>query len=264
MINKLACLLLLAGCLLLTIACNQQREEHSADVVQLTGSRRTSTESNPDLARAATVIISRTNSFRQDQGRQPVEIHPILTATAQDFATYMARTDRYGHSADGNQPAERAKQHGYAYCLVSENIAYQYSSAGFTPAELVSGFVEGWQQSPGHRQNMLAPEVTETGVAVAQSDESGYYYAVQMFGRPQSLMVEFGITNMSDATVRYRIEDETFPLPPRYTRTHQRCQTTAVTFQWPTGQPGPTIQPGNGVQYTVVQEESGTFKVEKE
>ncbi len=35
------------------------------------------------------------------------------------------------------------------------------------------------------RKNMLAPEVTETGVAVARSGKTGRYYAVQMFGRPR-------------------------------------------------------------------------------
>jgi uncharacterized protein YkwD len=43
--------------------------------------------------------------------------------------------------------------------------------------------VEGWKRSPGHRRNLLAREATQTGVAVARSDQ-GYYYAVQLFGRP--------------------------------------------------------------------------------
>lgn len=256
--------LLLTGCLLLVVACTQQREAYSADFVQIADSQLAPAGSMPDLAAATTLIISRTNAFRQAQGREPVTINPLLTETAQDFAAYMARTDRYGHTADGNQPAERARQHGYDYCIVAENIAYQYNSAGFTTEELGNSFFTGWRQSPGHRRNMLEPAVTETGVAIAQSDESGYYYAVQLFGRPRSLLSEFAITNVTDATVRYRIGEETFSLPPRYQRTHQRCEPTTVIFQWPGEQTNTTIRPADGDQYTIVQEASGEFALEEE
>src|SRR5207253_2501467 len=124
-----------------------------------------------------------------------------LADTARDFAEFMARTDRYGHEADGQQPSQRATAHGYGYCMVAENIAFQYSSAGFRSGELARRFVEGWKQSPGHRHNMLEPDATETGVAVAQSPKSGRYYAVQMFGRPQALRVAFRIANRSTTTL---------------------------------------------------------------
>jgi uncharacterized protein YkwD len=115
-----------------------------------------------------------------------VTANPVLARTVRDFVDFMARTDRYGHEADGKQPADRARGHGYDYCLVSENIAYQYNSAGFRTAALARDFVEGWKHSPQHRKNMLEPAATQTAVAVARSEKSGRYYAVQMFGRPKS------------------------------------------------------------------------------
>lgn len=261
--NKLIYSLLLLGGVLLA-ACTQQREAYSADFVQVTERPRLATGPTPDLAMATSLIISRTNAFRQDGGRQPVTTNQLLTATAQDFADYMARTDRYGHTADGNQPAERAKQHGYEYCIVAENIAYQYDSTGFTSTALGNGFFAGWQQSPHHRENMLEPAVTETGVALAHSENSDYYYAVQLFGRPRSLVNEFSIRNASAATVRYAIQAETFSLPPRYTRTHQRCQPATVRLQWPTAQTSVTLQPDDGAHYTITQDEAGAFQVESE
>ena len=93
-----------------------------------------------------------------------------LAKTARYFADYMARTDNYGHTADGRQPSARATEHGYDYCVVAENIAYQFSSTSFETGELVDGFVEGWKQSPGHRKNILDDTVIDTGVAVAYSD----------------------------------------------------------------------------------------------
>src|SRR5262249_23921315 len=133
-------------------------------------------EKMPDLAQATKSLIDSTNAFRKEEGRSSVSVNPKLTDTARYFADFMARTNKYGHNADGNRPADRAKKHGYDYCIVLENIAYQYNSRGFTTDELARGLFEAWKNSPGHRKNMLDPDVTETGVAIAHSDKSGYYY----------------------------------------------------------------------------------------
>jgi uncharacterized protein YkwD len=140
----------------------------------------------PDLDAVEQLIVEATNEFRRGEGLRTVTTSPVLARTVRDFADFIARTDRYGHEADGKQPSDRARAHGYDYCLVSENIAYQYNSAGFRTAALARDFVEGWKQSPQHRKNMLEPDAVDTAVAVARSDRSGKYYAVQMFGRAKS------------------------------------------------------------------------------
>ena len=129
-------------------------------------------------------MVDRTNDFRRQQGLEPVRRDEVLGRSARYFANFMAKTDKYDHTADGNEPAARAKVRGYDYCLVSENISYQYSSADFATAELARRYVEGWKDSPGHRKNMLEPAALHTAIAVAKSPESGRYYAVQLFGRP--------------------------------------------------------------------------------
>jgi hypothetical protein len=195
-------------------------------------------------------------------------VNDKLTAAAKGFAEYMARTLRYGHTADGSKPADRAAKQGYEYCLIAEKIAYAYKSTAFTAEDLAKQFVEGWEKSPGHRKNMLDRDVTETGVAVALNPESGYFFAVQVFGRPKSLAIEFRITDRSGDTVRYRVDDQTFDLPPRYSRMHQTCRTPEVTFPPPEGQaesakPGPTIRPKNGERYAV-EPGTGGVKISKE
>src|SRR4051812_8958922 len=184
-----------------------------------------------DVAKVTALIVERTNDFRKAEKREPVKTNPDLTKTAEYFAKFMAKTGKYGHEADGSKPAERATKHGYEYCIVLENIAYQYNSEGFTTEALATGLVKGWQDSPGHRKNMLDPDVTETGVAVARSEKTGYYYAVQMFGRPKSLAVVFKIVNHTDAALEYTIGEDKYTLEPRYTQTHTRCRAGEVTFQ---------------------------------
>lgn len=218
-------------------------------------------EGKADVEQAAQLIVEQTNHFRRQQGREPVETNPNLTDAARYFANYMARTNRYGHTADGQRPAERASEHGYEYCIVSENIAYQYSSAGFATEELARRFVEGWKESPGHRKNMLDKDVTETGVAVARSDETGQYYAVQMFGRPKSKSIEFEVANESGTTVQYQIGNRQFSLPPGYTRTHQRCRPSEMIFQLPDGEgKTKTVKPDSGDQF-VLKSQGGQLQL---
>jgi uncharacterized protein YkwD len=190
----------------------------------------------PDLSRTENIIISQTNHFRQAQGLQPVNKNSNLTEAAEYFAHYMARTNKYNHTADGQQPFERASNHGYDYCIVTENIAYQYSSAGFTAEQLAENFVKGWKQSPEHRKNMLTPQVIDLGVAVAHSKQNGAYFAVQMFGRPKSKSIEFAVSNRTDAKIKYTLteEDKTFSLAPRFTRVHRQCWPAQVRFAAPT------------------------------
>ncbi|HUP98269.1 MAG TPA: CAP domain-containing protein [Usitatibacter sp.] len=138
-----------------------------------------------DVDRVEKIVVAETNEFRKEQRLTATAPETALRRTAEAFAAFMARTDKYGHEADGRSPGERAKSHGYDWCRVSENISYQWSSADFETAELAARLVEGWKKSPGHRRNMLDPSVTETAVAVARSPRSGKYYAVQMFGRPR-------------------------------------------------------------------------------
>ena len=210
----------------------------------------------PNLDDVVRRAIDESNAFRRAQGYAPTSPNATLAATAQEFADFMARTDRYGHEADGRQPPQRATAHGYGYCLVSENIGFQYSSTGFRAADLAARFVDAWKRSPGHRRNMLEPDATETAVAVAQSARTGRYYAVQMFGRPQSMRIAFRIANRSTASLRYDLGGEHYQLPPRVTRTHEQCRTEVLTLQLP-GEDRPTrIEPRNGERYAI--ERDGT------
>jgi uncharacterized protein YkwD len=221
----------------------------------------------PDLKQAASLIVASTNAFRQEQNRGKVKVNAELTAAAQYFAAFMARTNKYGHTADGKRPADRVAAQGYEYCIVLENIAYQYNSAGFATATLAEKFFTGWKESPPHRKNMLDPDVTETGVAIAHSAETGYYYAVQLFGRPHSQTIEFTVANQAQATIRYRVADQTLELPPRYTRTHEQCRPPQVTFLLDDGkaeQPQTKIVRPKGGEAYVVEGTAGKLSVREQ
>ena len=219
-------------------------------------------KSAPDPSQVVRLVVGLANEFRQEEGRKEVAVNARLTETARYLANYMAESAQFGHGADGSDPAARARQHGYNYCIVSENIAYRYSSTGFTTRELAQGLVDGWKRSPGHRRNMLDADVTETGVAVVRAWQSGYYYAVQMFGRPSSQEIKFRITNHSNSTVRYRLGGKTLPLAPRQTRIHQQCRSEQLSIAG--AQQNTTVRPGNGDRLAIVRSDSGGFSLRTE
>lgn len=205
----------------------------------------------PDLERVEATITRRTNEFRVEQKLGRLEPDAALDRAASEFAAYMARTDRYGHAADGNQPADRAQARGYGYCWVAENISYQFSSEDFGTDELARRFVEGWKNSPGHRRNMVDPHAVHMANAVARSPRSGRYYGVQMFGRPRAASIEFRVANVARDSVRYRLGDQEFSLRTHQERVHTVCAPPVVTFLDAGSKEGRTFRPSDGERLRV-------------
>jgi len=178
-------------------------------------------------------IIQQTNDFRESNQLRVVNSDEHLTQAAKEFAEFMARTGKYGHRADGKTPAERAEKAGYEYCVVRENIAYRSNSGEVTEKSLTDVFVQGWIDSPPHRENMLAKFSTDTGVAVATTDNITYY-AVQLFGRPHSAAFQLTINNESGKTqtIVFRANDqqEKAELQPRMIVKLTRCYPTKVSL----------------------------------
>jgi uncharacterized protein YkwD len=233
-------------------------------VVLLAMSQTTANAAEPDLLAVGKLTVEKTNAFRHEHGLAKVQPNEKLTATAQYFADYLARTDKFSHEADGKQPPERAKEHGYDYCLIDENIAWEFSSEGFQTEELAGKFVEGWKASPGHRKNMLDPDVTDTGVAVAYSSANGAYYAVQMFGRPKSKSIHVQIANHTDSTIEYQVENRTFSLEPQAIMTHELCRPDEFAFRWPDDSTVSHVKAKDGEKLVITQSSSGQFQVSKE
>lgn len=214
-----------------------------------------------DVRVATAGLLEGTNTLRTGAGRPALVRNASLSTAAAAFAEFMARTDQYGHEADGSSPSSRAAGAGYDACIVAENIAYQFLSTGFGTEELVQTFLDGWMDSPGHRANLLAPDITELGVAIARSARTGRYYGVQLFGRPRSQSVEFTIRNAADVPLRYELDGETQSLPVRAAVRHLLCRRARLVFQWPGSQPDTTVEAETRRVYEVVRAAAGEFRV---
>ncbi len=88
--------------------------------------------------------------------------HPLLTECANAYASALSITSCMGHEC-GSTLTERLRKSGYLWSRCAENLAWGYA------ADLV---VTGWMGSPGHRANILTPELHEIGLAVVASQSS--------------------------------------------------------------------------------------------
>lgn len=213
----------------------QTDEKHEADYQEIPSDLPKPAGEGADREQASREILKGINEIRQKEDLTSLERDEHLTKAARGFADFMASTHRYGHTADGRRPSQRAENAGYRYCAVRENIAYQYGSEDFSAEELANDLVEGWMESPGHRKNILSRYSMDTGVAVARSEKTGGYFAVQLFGRPESAGVRFKIVNETKETVSYSLtveglsdEGRTVEMAPGTIRIHERCRPVEV------------------------------------
>lgn len=137
-----------------------------------------STPSTPGtLGARESRIFDLVNSERRHQGLPALVYNQRLDRMAKIQAQNMARFQKMAHVIpESSLPTltDRARDSGYAYARLAENVALGYPSA-----ETV---VEGWMASKGHRANILQRDVEETGIGIARSSAGGIYYC-QVFGR---------------------------------------------------------------------------------
>jgi cysteine-rich secretory family protein len=114
---------------------------------------------------------------------------------------------------------------------VGENLASIFDTQGFDAQDYAERAIKGWEESPGHRKNMMLPYVTEIGVAVARASATEpKYIAVQLFGRPETTKYTFKITNLSGREVAYAFEEQANTVSPREIITHSACLPGTIEF----------------------------------
>jgi uncharacterized protein YkwD len=126
-----------------------------------------------DALTEAEQLFTLANQARAQAGVGQLNWDPALTAAALQHCQLMARSGPIAHQYAGEPDLEtRAAQAGAHFSLVEENVA-----VGPTPAAIQ----DEWMHSPGHRANLLGPQVDRLGVAVVEAH--GVLYAVEDFSR---------------------------------------------------------------------------------
>lgn len=132
---------------------------------------------SPATAKMEAAIRQRINQIRQEQGLNPLQNNEKLAQVARNYSQQMARDKFFSHTgSDGSTLTTRVRAGGITYWAVGENL---FKSTNVP--EPVPFAVQGWMDSPGHRENILRPVFTETGIGVWR--EGNTYYITQLFMR---------------------------------------------------------------------------------
>jgi uncharacterized protein YkwD len=102
-----------------------------------------------------------------------VKLEPLLMKIAQTQADAMAAQDTMSHDLPGlGGLKERLRAGDYKSSVAAENLGAGYRSLG-------AAFV-GWRGSAGHRENLLRADVTQLGIALAQTPRGRFkvYWAM--------------------------------------------------------------------------------------
>lgn len=141
----------------------------------------------------AQAIVCDINAVRARDDLDPLKWDWRLGAAAQRHADDMAARHYVSHrSPDGNDVIDRVIPTGYTSMsddwLVLENLGWATASLS-TPL----AFTLGWLGSPGHRANMLDPDIQDIGVGIS------FGSAYEGSGDGTFVVTDFGSTGVRHA-----------------------------------------------------------------
>jgi len=143
--------------------------------------------SSGNLQAEARQIYALANEARIQAGLGRLDWDPALAAAALAHCKRMAEEGPISHQYSGEADlTTRTAEAGAHFSVIEENVA-----VGPSP----DAIHEAWMHSPGHRANLLSPEVDRVGVAVVAA--RGVLYAVADYSR--------GVEQLSATEVEARV-----------------------------------------------------------
>ncbi len=140
-----------------------------------------------DLRGDSEQMLALANQAREQAGVGRLEWDAALARAALTHCRRMAMEGPIAHRYGGElDVAGRAALAGAHFSVIEENVAIGSSA---------SQIHQEWMHSPGHRANLLSPEVNRVGVAVVAA--RGVLYAVADYSR--------AVQNLSPAQVEERV-----------------------------------------------------------
>jgi uncharacterized protein YkwD len=133
-------------------------------------------------------IVGKINAQRTARGLRPLRLSRGLTAAASSHSRQMGQMGYFEHESFNGAPFWKRLERFYparrGYWSVGENIFWE------SPDTTGSSAVHEWMTSPPHRQNVLAREWREVGVAAAHFDAAPGAYG----GRSVTIVTaDFGV-----------------------------------------------------------------------
>lgn len=145
------------------------------------------------------------NAERAAQGLDPVALELRLNDSAEDHSAWMLEQNVFSHTGDGGSSAgDRIEAAGFVFSgswRWSENIAWQSERGDPGLQDDVVDLHTALMNSPGHRANILDPNVTVVGIGIELGEFNGYTAVMitQNFARTSApLQLDDGTSTSSD------------------------------------------------------------------
>ena len=152
------------------------------------------------MAQANTVeflMLDLINEERTSRGLNPLEINDALNQSSEDHSQWMLETNTFSHTGEGGSTA-RVRIEDADYALegswgTAENIGWQSERGAAGIADDVADIHASLMDSPGHRANILNPDLVDIGIGIERGDftsDQGLFDGVmitQNFGRTEAV-----------------------------------------------------------------------------
>jgi uncharacterized protein YkwD len=126
--------------------------------------------------------VAAITAYRASHGLGAVRLDPALVAMAQRQADAMAAANALSHTVAGAFMARLAGA-GIDTSEAGENLGGGYYS--------LEEAMAGWRGSPEHNANLLIPNATRVGVAIAKDPRTRYgvYWALELAAEPRRALL---------------------------------------------------------------------------
>lgn len=131
----------------------------------------------------ASLLEQQTNAFRKNNNLPNLLADSVLKQSGEKYSKLMLRENFFSHTDNnGCDMTCRFKNNGYKANTWGENLA-KMSFDDLPPVEEVADFfMDGWEKSAGHRENLLSDAFTHQGIGIAM--DSGNIYVTVDFAKP--------------------------------------------------------------------------------
>ena len=153
-------------------------------------------------------VLALTNEVRQQYNLPIVRGDSLLDKAAQEKAQDMLENKYFDHfSPTGISPWYWIDKSGYDYYYAGENLAMN-----FLDSEEV---IDGWLNSPSHKENLLNKDYKDIGIAVLSGDFNNEginrILVVQMFGSKTKPSIPIAMAQTPDAEEPVILEEVIVP-----------------------------------------------------
>jgi uncharacterized protein YkwD len=154
-------------------------------------------------------IVQLANQSRAQAGAGPLQWDAALATAARQHCLRMAAEGSISHQYPGEPDVSaRAAHTGAHFSLIEENVALAP-----TPAAIHNA----WMHSPGHRANLLNPQVDHVGVSVVAGRDS--LYAVADYERAVPVLTQ----SQQESEVAGLVKANGIAILPDHTQARTAC-----------------------------------------